>query len=37
MYYAASIAETIHQAKSYGFDVELKNFSWESMKKKRDE
>eukprot|EP01080_Neovahlkampfia_damariscottae_P000726 gene726-8978_t len=36
MYYAASISETIHQSKAYGFDVDYKNFSWEIMKEKRD-
>ncbi|TLD34134.1 hypothetical protein PspLS_00892 [Pyricularia sp. CBS 133598] len=34
---AAAIAETIHQAKSYGFSVqETKPFDWRSFKQKRD-
>ena len=36
MFYAASIAETIHHSKAYGFDVNYNSFSWEEMKKKRD-
>ena len=35
---AASIAETIHQAKSYGFSVkETAAFDWSTFKKKRDD
>lgn len=36
MWNAASIAEMLHEAKGYGFDVGLKAFSWEQLKEKRD-
>jgi len=36
MWYAAQVAETIHHAKSYGFDVELKSHSWPQLLKNRE-
>ena len=33
---AAAIAETLEQAKGYGFDVEVKGFDWEGFVAKRD-
>ena len=36
MWNAASIAETLHFASDYGFDVTLKKFSWEKIKQSRD-
>ncbi|KAJ3346869.1 Glutathione reductase [Entophlyctis luteolus] len=36
MWSAASIAEALHEAKGYGFDVQNKGFNWESIKSKRD-
>lgn len=36
-FYAASIAETLHEAKAYGFSVEeTKPFDWTTFKNKRD-
>ncbi|KAI8806845.1 hypothetical protein BJ742DRAFT_854729 [Cladochytrium replicatum] len=37
MWNAASIAETLHEAKGYGFDIEIKGqFAWDKIKDKRD-
>ncbi|KAJ3092979.1 hypothetical protein HK102_013771 [Quaeritorhiza haematococci] len=33
----ASIAETLSEAKDYGFSLKVDGFSWETLKKKRDE
>ncbi|KAJ3416509.1 hypothetical protein HDV05_001246 [Chytridiales sp. JEL 0842] len=32
----ASIAEMLHEAKGFGFDVTVKSFNWEAVKQKRD-
>ncbi|KAI9330376.1 hypothetical protein DFJ73DRAFT_91161 [Zopfochytrium polystomum] len=32
----ASIAETLHEAKGYGFDINVNGFSWDKLKAKRD-
>lgn len=37
MWYGASIAHTLQDAPDYGFDVELKAFSWETLKHARDD
>jgi len=31
MWFASGVAETIHNAAGYGFDVDLKNFSWKKL------
>ncbi|MCW9025114.1 MAG: glutathione-disulfide reductase [Gammaproteobacteria bacterium] len=31
MWFASGVAETIHNASGYGFDVDLKGFSWEKL------
>jgi len=31
MWFASGVAETIHNASGYGFDVDLKNFSWKKL------
>lgn len=31
MWYASEVAQTINEAKSYGFDVKLNNFDWQSL------
>ncbi|EGD78641.1 glutathione reductase [Salpingoeca rosetta] len=37
MYYAATVAETLHDANEYGFDVTMNGpFDWAKLKKKRD-
>lgn len=36
MWNASHVADTIHNAAGYGFDVEMKGFSWEALKAKRD-
>ncbi|KAJ3290130.1 hypothetical protein HDU79_003493 [Rhizoclosmatium sp. JEL0117] len=36
MWSAASMAEMLHEAKGYGFDVTTHGFSWEKLKAKRD-
>lgn len=36
MWYAAQVAETIHHAKSYGFDVEVKSHDWQHLLNNRD-
>jgi glutathione reductase (NADPH) len=36
MWFAANVATQINSAKGFGFDVELKNFSWKTLKKGRD-
>ncbi|MFT6625228.1 MAG: glutathione reductase (NADPH) [Cycloclasticus sp.] len=36
MWHAASIAETLHSSKNYGFDVSLKRFDWSTLKQNRD-
>jgi glutathione reductase (NADPH) len=37
MWNAASLAEAIHDAADYGFDVELKGHDWAALKRRRDE
>ncbi len=37
MWNAASIAETLHDASDYGFDIDVKGFSWQKVKQSRDE
>lgn len=37
IWYTSFISETIEDAKGYGFDVQNNGFSWETLKKKRDE
>lgn len=37
MWYGADIAHTLRDARDYGFDIELKGFSWETLKKQRDD
>ncbi len=36
MWFAANTATQINSAKGFGFDVDFKNFSWEALKKGRD-
>ncbi|KAI8916319.1 hypothetical protein EDD86DRAFT_198270, partial [Gorgonomyces haynaldii] len=36
MWNTAHIAETLHEAKEYGFDVDYKSFDWNMLKQKRD-
>ncbi len=36
MWNASRIGEVLHHAKGYGFDVELKGFDWNTIKKARD-
>lgn len=36
MWNAASVAETLNDASHYGFDLEIKGFSWKKIKKARD-
>ena len=36
MWFAANTATQINSAKGFGFDVELKNFSWKALKEGRD-
>ena len=36
MYNAASIAESLRDAKNYGFDIDIKGFNWQHLKSKRD-
>ncbi|KAG0136741.1 hypothetical protein HOY82DRAFT_599008 [Tuber indicum] len=35
-WYAAAIAETLTEAKGYGFDIDVKGFDWPTFKTKRD-
>ena len=35
-WYAAAIAETLAEAKGYGFDIDVKGFDWPTFKTKRD-
>lgn len=37
MWYGASIAHTLHDASDYGFDIDIKGFSWATLKARRDE
>ncbi|PVV12559.1 MAG: glutathione-disulfide reductase [gamma proteobacterium symbiont of Ctena orbiculata] len=37
MWYGAGIAHTLHDASDYGFDIDVKGFSWETLKARRDE
>lgn len=37
MWNAASIAETLHDAQGYGFDVDVKGFDWKKLKLGRDD
>ncbi|MET0069763.1 MAG: glutathione-disulfide reductase [Candidatus Thiodiazotropha sp.] len=37
MWYGADIAHTLRDAPDYGFDIELKGFSWERLKQQRDD
>lgn len=34
--FEASIAESLQEAKSYGFDVNTNSFNWSALKEKRD-
>jgi len=36
MWFASGIAETIHNASGYGFDVDLRGFSWEKLVEARE-
>lgn len=36
MWYTATMAEALHDAKDYGFDVSVNGFDWAALKKKRD-
>lgn len=36
MWAGASIAEMVHHASGYGFDLELKGFDWSTLKSRRD-
>ena len=36
MWFASGIAETIHNASGYGFDVDLRGFSWEKLIEARE-
>ncbi|KAJ3036091.1 Glutathione reductase [Rhizophlyctis rosea] len=36
MWNTASMRESLSEAKGYGFDVEVKGFTWETIKEKRD-
>lgn len=36
MWNASHVADTIHNAVGYGFDVDFKGFSWATLKEKRD-
>jgi len=35
-WHAAAIAETLAEAKGYGFDIDVKGFDWPTFKAKRD-
>ncbi|MEW8029189.1 MAG: glutathione-disulfide reductase [Candidatus Thiodiazotropha sp.] len=37
MWYGAGIARTLHDAADYGFDIDVKGFSWETLKRQRDD
>lgn len=37
MWYGAGIAHTLHDAADYGFDIDVKGFSWETLKQQRDD
>ncbi|MES9944247.1 MAG: glutathione-disulfide reductase [Candidatus Thiodiazotropha sp.] len=37
MWYGAGIAHTLHDASDYGFDIDVKGFSWATLKARRDE
>ncbi len=37
MWNAASVAETLHDASAYGFDIDIKGFNWQKVKQSRDE
>ncbi|MEW8660134.1 MAG: glutathione-disulfide reductase [Candidatus Thiodiazotropha endolucinida] len=37
MWYGAGIAHTLHDAADYGFDIDVKGFSWETLKRQRDD
>lgn len=37
MWNTANIAETLHDASDYGFDIDVKGFSWNKVKQSRDE
>ena len=36
MWFASGIAETLHNASGYGFDVDLRSFSWEKLIEARE-
>jgi glutathione reductase (NADPH) len=36
MWNAAAVAEALHDAADYGFDVDLKDHDWQALKRKRD-
>ncbi|MEJ2621793.1 MAG: glutathione-disulfide reductase [Candidatus Thiodiazotropha sp.] len=37
MWYGAGIAHTLEDAKDYGFDIAINNFSWKTLKQHRDD
>lgn len=37
MWFAANTASAIHSAQGFGFDIEVKNFSWKKLKQGRDD
>ncbi|MEW8067935.1 MAG: glutathione-disulfide reductase [Candidatus Thiodiazotropha endolucinida] len=37
MWYGAGIAHALHDAADYGFDIDVKGFSWETLKRQRDD
>ncbi|MCG7873676.1 MAG: glutathione-disulfide reductase [Candidatus Thiodiazotropha lotti] len=37
MWYGAGIAHTLHDASDYGFEIAVNGFSWETLKRHRDE
>ena len=36
MFNAATLAEGLHDAKDYGFDINFNGFTWKTLKDKRD-
>jgi glutathione reductase (NADPH) len=36
MWFAANAATQINNAQGFGFDIEVKNFSWKKLKQGRD-
>lgn len=37
MWFAANTASAINSAQGFGFDIDIKNFSWKTLKKSRDD